>query len=516
MTVSLVGIISIQVVWISKSIDEQKKEFALHVNDALNRLNTSISDDETFYYIDEHFGGMDSLLRQVTVNHTAGKKGKNGTRIQPSSPEHQEHHIEFGFEHNTVGAEGEESGTSESSSWVNKVEIRIDEEDTVRHITKIEHKGLDTFHMRKLTTIMDQFSFEKSLTGRLSDRITQSDLRSKLRKSLQQEGIDSGFEFAVYDGRKKQLDSQFVTTGYASNDSLSDYRKTLFPNDQLNKGQFALRVQFNDDTTYIWKTVRWMALLSSLFTLLILLSFGYALYFIFKQKKISQVKNDFINNMTHELKTPLATISLATSSINHPEIVSNPTEIARYTGIIDKERQRINGHIERVLEIAALEKGEFSLQCQQVDLNDLVMQSIQNAQLRLQEIGGELSYENRVDQAMCSIDAYHFTNVLNNLLDNSIKYKSKEKLMISVHIQTSDRGYVLRIQDNGIGMSAQTVRLAFDKFYRAESGNIHETKGFGLGLSYAKKIVEMHKGEISINSQLNEGTTVQIILPKNA
>lgn len=510
MSVSLVGIISIQVLWISDAIEQQTNNFKSHVNDALNRVNTSISEDEAIFFIDEKFGGLDSLVKEVRF---IGDDNQQSEQIIIENTPIGEKRIEVKYDYvdSKVGEGADEKREVRSSSWVKKLEIRSDDTDSVL----IEMKDIDTSKLKSVTSFVEHFTFEKSLSGVLEDRIAPDSLRRKLKQALKEEGIDGEFSYAVFNDESKQIEGKFKSSKFNEQASKSTYTKELFPNDRLNRGKYKLNVQFENEGSYVWKSVRLMAFSSGIFTILILLSFGYALYFIFKQKKISQIKNDFINNMTHELKTPLATISLATSSIKHPEIIGNKYEIERFTTIIEKEKQRMNAHIERVLEIAALDKGEVELSKTTINLNELIKQSIENSQLSLNEVGGEIDFVEPKDNVIFQGDTYHLLNVINNIIDNGIKYRSDRSPKIKIELKQNETAIQIRISDNGIGMDSTTKKLAFDKFYRAEKGNIHATKGFGLGLSYVKKIVEAHAGNVTIESKLGEGTTVIITLTKS-
>lgn len=508
MAISLIGIISIQVVWISDAVEQQSLNFKSHVNDALNEVNASIGEDEAVFFIEEQFGGLDSLIREVRfVGPNAATEDHIIISENPGSDQRVE--IKFDYTNSEVGEDHEKTRTVKSSSWMKKVEVVSDDNDSVI----IESNGIDTAKMKNISSIVEHFSFEKSLSGDLIDRISPDTLRRKLHKAFNKEGIDNAFAFAVMNTKKQQLEQQFTSKSFNAKDSEHEYAKTLFPNDRINDGKYVLKVQFDQEGSYVWKSVRLMAFSSAIFTILILLSFGYALYFIYKQKKISRVKSDFINNMTHELKTPLATISLATSSIKHPNVINNPTEITRFTTIIDQEKQRMNAHIERVLEIAALDKGEITLNKTTFDAVEMIQQAITNATLALNEIGGAIHFQTKENIELTG-DQYHLLNVLNNVIDNGIKYRSKALPKLDIALKETNSEVIIAVTDNGLGMDSTTKKLAFDTFYRAERGNIHATKGFGLGLSYVKNIVEAHGGTVELESKLGQGTTVIITLPK--
>jgi len=506
MLVSLVGIISIQVIWISDAVEQQTVNFKSHVNDALNLVNSSISDDEAVFFIDKKFGGLDSLFSEVRF---LGDDNQSKRQVVREGDSNGEQYIEVKYDY-TDSEVGEENGKvrkMKSSSWVKKLEIRSE------GIDSINVNGIDTSKLKNVSSIVEHFTFEKSLSGNLIDRISPDTLHKKIKQALKEEGIESEFDFAVFNTEEQKIEKKFKSNNFNEQKKIHEYSKTLFPNDRLNDGKYKLKVQFEKEGSYVWKSVRLMAFSSGIFTILILLSFGYALYFIYKQKKISRIKNDFINNMTHELKTPLATISLATSSIKHPEIIGNPDEVKRFTTIIEQEKQRMNAHIERVLEIAALDKGEIELNKTNINLVDLIKQSISNCSLALKEVEGEIDFQ-KEEKLEFNGDSYHLLNVLNNIIDNGIKYRSKNAPKLNIVLKENNTDLIISITDNGIGMDSTTKKLAFDKFYRAEKGNIHATKGFGLGLSYVKNIVEAHLGKVEIESKLGQGTTVIITLPK--
>ena len=509
MVISLVGIIAIQVLWISDAVEQQTANFKSHVNDALNRVNSSISDDEAVFFIDEKFGGLDSLINEVRF---FGDETNHEVQVVSENDANSKKHIEVKFDYvdSEVGEQEGKVKTVRSSSWIKKMEVRSD--DTVA--IEMKSGSIDTSKLKNVSSIVEHFSFEKSLSGELSDRISPDTLNNKLKKALKEEGIESEFSYAVYNNDKQQIEKEFKSKSFNSKGDAKEYSKVLFPNDRINDGKYKLRIQFEKEGSYVWKNVRLMAFSSGIFTILILISFGYALYFIYKQKKISRIKNDFINNMTHELKTPLATISLASSSIKHPSVIGNAQEVERFATIIENEKKRMNTHIERVLEIAALDKGEVELVKEEITISELIKQSIENSQLSLNEVGGTIEFTEPTTLIKLRGDSYHLLNVLNNVIDNGIKYKSEQVPNIKIELKNNAKNVEILISDNGIGMDSTTKKLAFDKFYRAEKGNIHATKGFGLGLSYVKKIVEAHEGVVTIESKLNQGTTISIKLPK--
>jgi two-component system phosphate regulon sensor histidine kinase PhoR len=230
------------------------------------------------------------------------------------------------------------------------------------------------------------------------------------------------------------------------------------------------------------------------------------------QRKLSEIKSDFINNMTHEFKTPLATISLAVDALNNEKVLSNQDKLQYFRGIIKEENRRMNKHVETILQAAALEKQEFTLNRKAISAHQLIENVLSNYQLVLREREGVVKLQLNASNAIIFADEQHFTNLLNNLVDNAIKY-SKDSPHITITTHSSKKLLHIRIEDKGIGMSRETVKRVFEKFYRAHTGNIHNVKGFGLGMSYVKTIIDAHKGRIKVESTLGKGSSFTVEVP---
>ena len=244
----------------------------------------------------------------------------------------------------------------------------------------------------------------------------------------------------------------------------------------------------------------------------VLFCFIYTLYIIFKQKKISEITNDFINNMTHEFKTPIATISLATDSINNPTIIKDENKIKRFLTIIKQENKRMLSQVEKVLQMALLEKDDFKLKFTGVYANDLINQVVQNAELQVTNRGGNIKIDLEANPDLIEADITHFSNIIHNLLDNANKY-SPETPEITVNTHNVNNGIAISVRDKGLGMTKEAIKHIFDKFYRVHTGNRHDVKGFGLGLSYVKAMVNAHNGTISVESEPGKGSNFVINFP---
>jgi two-component system phosphate regulon sensor histidine kinase PhoR len=248
--------------------------------------------------------------------------------------------------------------------------------------------------------------------------------------------------------------------------------------------------------------------------LVVIIFFGYTLFVILKQKRLSEIQKDFINNMTHEFKTPISTIALSTEVLKDPAIVHQPERLFNYTTIIEKENSRLKQHVERVLQMARLDKEDIGLKKEMVDVHQLIQEAIRNNQHALLEKNGTITCELTATRHQLEADKLHLTNAFSNLIDNSIKY-SKTTPQIVVRTENQNGNIIVSVTDNGIGISNENQKRVFQKFYRVPTGNVHDVKGFGLGLSYVKTIVESHKGSIRLESELGKGCTFRICLPSD-
>ena len=503
MVISLVGIIVLQSIWVSKAIEDQEKEFGLLVNTALNDVNASIDENEALFFLEDGLAGLGDSLR---VDHFIERT--NGTRIDSEGSR-----IKISYKHSERHTDQEDFPSEEIERALREIRVEVEElESRTDSITVIMENAENKFH--NITTVVRRFVMDHDFSRNLSDRISLSELDFLVKEKLSMQGVDAELELAVLRIPTRELVEDFATEKYQEEDTELTFKKKLFPNDRSERGRgFELAVQFNGTNGFVWSGIQSMVFLCILFTLLILTCFAYSLHLIFKQKRMSQVKNDFINNMTHELKTPLASISLAASSIEHPTVIGQPSEIQRFVKIIQSEERRMNEHVERVLDIAALDHQELRMNLEELDLLELVRNAMEHVQLSVSSSNGSVVLKTNLEIALINADKFHFLNALINVLDNSAKYR-KDPLEIVVTVEAIQGNYAISISDNGIGMKKAAVKRAFDKFYREETGNIHTRKGFGLGLSYVKSIVSEHSGSVELSSELGRGTTVVINLPK--
>jgi two-component system phosphate regulon sensor histidine kinase PhoR len=359
--------------------------------------------------------------------------------------------------------------------------------------------------------LMNQ-AFEELAEGQLAimDRLDTAVVRRLLKRQLLEKGISENFELGIQSGV-----GEFIALGSLFDPQVllsEGLQSKLFPNDILGNDNF-IYVYFPEKSSHVFRQV-WLPISSSLvFILVIVLCFYYAIRVILRQKALSDTKNDFINNMTHEFKTPLATVSLAVEALQDPELSNQETFRGRYLGIIKEENKRLVGQVEKVLQAAALDKNEFNLKLEPLHLPGLIQACIDQIGLQVESRGGKIELLVELQDPYLEGDHFHLSHIFNNLLDNATKY-SPSNPTIRVTVKEQGESVTIHLQDQGIGMSREAVKKIFDKFYRVPTGNVHDVKGFGLGLSYVKTMVEAHKGTISVQSEPGKGSTFTINLPK--
>ncbi|MCF8367024.1 MAG: HAMP domain-containing histidine kinase, partial [Bacteroidales bacterium] len=291
------------------------------------------------------------------------------------------------------------------------------------------------------------------------------------------------------------------------------YRVSLFPNDIFEKPNYLL-LSFPEASSHLYKSILFLLAGSVIFTLIIMVTFSITIWVILHQKKISEIKSDFINNMTHEFKTPIATISLAVDSIDNPKILSIPEKITYFTGIIRDENRRMNKQVENVLQMAMIDKKDFNLQIREINTHEIIRRSADHFSLQLEKKKGSLALDLNAENPFINNDEIHFYNIINNLIDNAIKY-SPENPEIKISTQNRNNGIIISVEDKGLGISKEAQEKIFDKFYRVHTGNVHNVKGFGLGLSYVKALVQTFRGTIKVQSEPGKGSKFDVFLPVN-
>jgi two-component system phosphate regulon sensor histidine kinase PhoR len=322
-------------------------------------------------------------------------------------------------------------------------------------------------------------------------------------------GINLPYHFTVETSDGREV---YRCPDYTDEGKEYTYPQTLFQNDPSQK-MGVVKIHFPDMNSYIFSSVRFM-IPSMIFTLVLLITFVFTIVVIFRQKRYSEIKNDFINNMTHELKTPISSISLAAQMLNDDSVGKSPAMLKHLGGVINDESKRLRFLVEKVLQMSMFDRKTAAFKKKELDLNELLENISSTFSLRVEHTGGKIYTEIEAVDSAIFVDEVHFQNAITNLMDNAVKYRKPDE-PLDLYIKTwneKDR-LCFSIRDTGLGIKKENVKKIFDKFYRVHTGNVHDVKGFGLGLAYVKKIINLHEGEIKCESELGKGTTFTVSLP---
>ncbi len=356
--------------------------------------------------------------------------------------------------------------------------------------------------------IMDRMIEAESIP--IERRLSPLKLDSVIAASLRDAGINLSYAYGVIAAKKDSL--RMVRPIELSHElKNSEFKTRLFPNDVFAE-QNELALFFPGRQMFLLKQMGPMIAATVGFMSIIIFCFAYTVWTIVHQKRMAGRMVDFINNMTHEFKTPISTIALASEAIARPDVLSNAEKLTRYNDVIHDENVRMRHQVEKILQMAVLEEGDYELKLSDVDVHEVIRAAVDNVALQAESKHGEITTAFKAQRHVIRVDEVHFVNIIHNLLDNASKY-SPECPRIEVATMNGDRSLIIRVTDNGIGMSPEDTKRAFDKYYRVSTGNQHDVKGFGLGLSYVKLMVEAHKGLVKIESQLGKGTAVEIVFP---
>lgn len=361
----------------------------------------------------------------------------------------------------------------------------------------------------------------------IGKRFTMPELESKVSSALRSQQLGGmKFEFVLFSGGMRngsgvgaieRISKNFFDSNEDTSNNYSRVYALLAPSgsaaENLAADETLIVVALNWKN-FALKELRMPIAMAILFTVIIIAAFYLTVHTMLRQKKLGEIKNDFINNMTHEFKTPIATISLAVDAMKNEKVLQNREKISYFSSIIKEENQRMNRQVETILKASQLERQEVNLNLQPIHAHETIKDVIDNFALQLQDKQGKAEVSLNADHDFINADEVHFSNLINNLVDNAVKY-SKENTPLQIKITTSsnDKFLFIKVEDNGIGMSKETVKRVFERFYRAHTGNLHNVKGFGLGLSYVKTIVQAHGGEIKVDSTLGKGSTFTLQLP---
>lgn len=384
----------------------------------------------------------------------------------------------------------------------------IDDLDPFRGNVVIGPNPQTGFHTNQIVESL----FKSISTDRkfIENRVSKSLVDSLMKIEFRNIGLNTKYEFGVYSPDRRTL--TLMKTGQYHQELLaSSFRYLLFPSEIFSPNNL-LMVHFPNERQYLITRIWVLLALSVILIITIIFSFIYVITTVFRQKKLSEIKNDFINNMTHEFKTPISTISLACQALTDKDIVKSSTLYDTYLSIISEENNRLSGMAERILQSARLQKGEVVLKAEEINLHDVITDAIQKVSLQVEKKGGKITLEAMADNPVVFADRVHITNIIFNLLDNANKYTPWAPIIL-IKTKNISEGIVFSVKDNGIGISKSYQKKVFEKLFRVPTGNVHNVKGFGLGLSYVKTVVEKHQGKITLDSEMKKGSTFSVYLP---
>jgi two-component system phosphate regulon sensor histidine kinase PhoR len=360
----------------------------------------------------------------------------------------------------------------------------------------------------------------------ITQSYSEQEINTRIRKAFDKSGLKNAvFDFSLISNNGSSDQNFHTQDELQSPNFIREYNDTIrnYPyvylfqapeNTDANSvlPEEALIVVVHDFNGLVQGEMRFMIISAIFFTLMIIAAFYVTVNALLRQKKLSEIKNDFINNMTHEFKTPLATISLAVDALRNEKVVQDREKSGYFTSIIKEENRRMNKQVETILQASLLDRQDQQLNLRPLHVHQTIQEAMENFQLQLEGKNGSAELQLNAKNDLIEADEVHFMNLITNLIDNAVKY-SKENLLIKITTHSTNKSLVIRIEDNGIGMSKETQRRIFEKFYRAHTGNLHNVKGFGLGLSYVKTIVEAQRGKIKVDSTIGKGTTFTLEFP---
>jgi two-component system phosphate regulon sensor histidine kinase PhoR len=511
MAIGMTVLILVQTYWINNAIKIREKQFAQIVNGTLDNVTLEIEKRETVVHIIDQMTpewNIDSSGAQSTINvhFDASSDGKStemnfSQNVYIHRPPPPKRNYPYNVRNDSISIV-----LPESQSFIDSF---IDE-DYSSEIVDQAARGLKNNAKTKQVLVEKVVSEMLRPRTLIEERINPESLEKILKNEFLQKGINLHFEYAVIKADRKFA---FKSKEFNPTKETTIYAARLFPEDIFNRPNF-IHLYFPNQKNFMIRSIGFMGVSSIILTSIIISIFSITLYVIFRQKKLSEIKNDFVNNMTHELKTPISTISLASQMLSDPGIPVENKNIAHISRIIAAESKRLGYQVEKVLQMAVFDKGRIVLKEKNMNLHELLEAVVNNFSLQVKKKNGVLNYCPEAISSRVRIDEIHFTNLISNLLDNAMKY-CKEIPEITVRTRNEKSYIVLSVEDKGIGISKENQKRIFEKFYRVPTGNIHNVKGFGLGLSYVKMIAEIHHGSITISSEPGVGSRFEVYLPLN-
>jgi two-component system, OmpR family, phosphate regulon sensor histidine kinase PhoR len=506
MTLSVLGLIGVQLYWMANAFKVEEQKFKGAVNNTLTTTVKRLEKRETASVVINKFftvkDDSDTLITEKdstslpTIYHISGSQRKGGQ-------------LKYLYKYDAERKDKNDSDITRINylDWNGK-----DTSGERAEIVSLRHR-IDSVIVRKKNNVNQIFYQLMTVEPAkpILQRINTNSLGKILAEELSNNGITAKYNWGI-----KANDSDTLLFTNAANKSAlsnSEFKAMLFPDDLFGTSYYIL-VQFPFQKSYVLRNLYLMLSISAALIILIIFLFYRTVSLLISQKKISEIKNDLIDNITHEFKTPISTISLANESIVEPEIITNPEYIRKYSGIITEENNRLRKMVESLLNTAVIEKGNFQLMKEELNVHEVIEELVTKFSKIVEKKWGEIKLKLNAEIPIISGEKIHITGIFTNLLDNAIKF-CYEKPEILISTKNEDGTLKITITDNGIGIEKHNIDKIFEIFYRVPTGNVHDTNGYGIGLNYVKKMVEAHNGKISVVSKPSHGTTFEIIFPTN-
>lgn len=504
MGVAFVILLGLQLTYIQEMANMKKEQFDESVNRALYQASRNLELNETLRYLEKDVNEAERRC--------AKKKDVSASRD----------HAPYGDtlsskQHSMSGKNGKGYSSFELKTLASKpgnmpkaMILRTDKNSNNAASKSLQEivKNRYVYQKALLDEVVINMLYsapDKPLKERVNFKILDQDLKAELMNN----GINIPYHFKVctQDGREVYRCPEYSDEG----DEFT-YNQVLFRNDPASR-MGVVKVHFPDINSYIYSNVRFM-IPSVVFTFILLITFIFTIVVVFRQKRYSEIKNDFINNMTHELKTPIASISLAAQMFNDETVTKSDKMTKHLVNVITEESKRLRFLVEKVLQMSMFDRKKASFKKKHIDLNELIETAANSFSLRVEHTGGKIYIDIGAVSSDMYVDEVHFQNVIFNLMDNAVKYRKPDK-PLNLYLKTwnDDQYLYFSVKDTGMGMKKENLKKIFDRFYRVHTGNVHDVKGFGLGLAYVKKVVDLHDGVIKVESEYGRGTKFTIKLP---
>ena len=484
MAIALLGLLAMQHMYLEKMVAMRESQFSEIVRRSLYSVSTMLEQNETKYYLEKDLAEAEQMYTGIAQDDFYFDKSREAT-----------------------------------------IDTTLNTEDPskLRPANRNTLKDLNDSYQMKQEILKNQYMHQQGLLNEviftilnessdrpINERADSATVASYLRSELEFNGLTLPFEFAIVNRSNGMV---YKTSGYSPMSQQDVYTQVLFPNDPKNK-QNMLNITFPSKSDYIFSSVKFLVP-SLAFTFLLLGVFLYTISVAFKQKKLSEIKNDFINNMTHEFKTPISSISIAAQMLNDDSVRKSPETLKHISRVINDETKRLRFQVEKVLQLSLFDRKNATMRLEEEDANASIYNVINTFKLKVEKFGGHINAALDAEDPIINVDRMHFTNVIFNLLDNAVKYRREDvppELEVST-INPDDDHVQITVADNGIGMKREDLKRIFERFYRVSTGDRHDVKGFGLGLAYVHKMIDLFGGTIRAESEVGKGSKFIITLP---